>query len=207
MALLPRAHVCPEWNLWGPQHHHLLHHHQQQQVWVVTIKDTTIILTTTRPTISNSGSSTSSSTNQNTDSDTIINTPMNTNTNTAGRRRRRSTRDKETPERFVQFIRESLPDSFAIIPWIVINVMIFVFFFPSDFPRRHVGLKLFDSLSICFTVDLRWMVGKPAIALQQQDFHSILQWQPLTSQHRASCNTRCHPKRRGWLTIREQKCF
>ena len=53
--------------------------------------------------------------------------------------------------------------------------MIFVFFFPSDFPRRHVGLKLFDSLSICFTVDLRWMVGKPVIALQQQDFHSILQ--------------------------------
>ena len=42
--------------------------------------------------------------------------------------------------------------------------MIFVFFFPSDFPRRHVGLKLFDSLSICFTVDLRWMVGKPAAA-------------------------------------------
>ena len=80
-------------------------------------------------------------------------------------------------------------------------------FFPSDFPRRHVGLKLFDSLSICFTVDLRWMVGKPAIALQQQDFHSILQWQLLTSQHRASCNTHCHPKRRGWLTIREQKCF
>ena len=29
----------------------------------------------------------------------------------------------------------------------------------------------------------------------------------LTSQHRASCNTHCHPKRRGWLTIREQKCF
>ena len=115
LALLPRAHVCPEWNLRGPQHHHLLHHHQQQQVCVVTIKDTTIILTTTRPTISNSGSSTSSSTNQNTDSDTIINTPMNTNTNTAGRRRRRSTRrDKKTPERFVQFIRESLPDNFVI---------------------------------------------------------------------------------------------